>query len=181
MKNSKLFLFVAILLISAVFIQIKAQGTEDVRSNRDSVISAAREIIGHVKYCALISIDSTGDASARTMNPFPPEDDMSVWMATDSRTRKYDEIKKNPNVTLYYANHASAEGYVTIKGKALLVDDMAEKMKRKRDYWEQAFPDFKYLILIKVVPERLEVVNYKHKMYGASVGWSAPFIEMKQP
>ena len=114
------------------------------------------------------------------MNPFPPEEDMSVWMATNSHTRKYDEIKKNPNVTLYYANHAATEGYVTIIGKAVLVDDMAEKLKRKREYWDQAFPDWKYLILIKVIPERLEVISYKHKLFNSSVTWRAPFTEFKK-
>jgi general stress protein 26 len=147
---------------------------------RDSVIKAAREIISHVYFCALITVDSSGTANVRTMNPFPPEDDMTVWMATDTRTRKYQDIKKNPKVSLYYANHAASEGYVTITGKAVLVTDKAEIQKRKREYWDQAFPDFKYLVLIKIVPERLEVINYKHKMSNASVGWLAPFVEFKK-
>lgn len=102
---------------------------------------------------------------------------MCVWMATDSRTQKVKEIKINPKVCLYYANHAVAAGYVTITGKAVLVDDMDEIIKRKRDYWAQAFPDFKYLLLIKVVPERLEVINYAKGMVNASVGWSAPSMD----
>lgn len=122
---------------------------------------AAREIISSVRYCALITIDSVGCADIRTMNPFPPEDDMIVWMATNTRSRKYNEIKKNPNVTLYYVNHSKADGYVTIKGKAVLVKDTAEILKRKRDFWDQAFPDWNYLDLIKVIPQRLEVINYK--------------------
>lgn len=144
---------------------------------RDSIISAAKEIISSVKYCALITIDSAGCADIRTMNPFPPEDDMTVWMATNSRSRKYNEIKKNPNVTLYYANHSKADGYVTIKGKAVLVNDMAEKLKRKRDYWDQSFPDWKYLILIKVIPERLEVINYKRKFYNSDPTWKVPSMD----
>ena len=111
------------------------------------------------------------------MNPFPPEDDMSVWMATNSRSRKIEEIRKNPNVTLYYANHSVATGSVAIKGKAVLIDDMAEKMKRKRDYWDQAFPDFKYLILIKVVPEEMDVINYKRKMFNDPNTFKAPSVK----
>lgn len=164
------------LCLSGFIVTINAQ--EKVKPvERDSVINAAREIISHVKYCALITVDSAGTANVRTMNPFPPEEDMSVWMATNSSTRKFAEIKKNPKVTLYYANHSIAEGYVTITGRAVLVDDMAEKQKRKREYWTQAFPDWKYLILIKIIPEKLEVINYRHKMNNETITWRAPFVE----
>ena len=176
-----LFCFAAFLSLFITSTETKAQGNDYPNLDRDSIISAAREIISSVKYCALITIDSTGTANVRTMNPFPPEEDMTVWMATSSVTRKYDEIKKNPNVTLYYANHAAVDGYVTITGKAVLVDDMAEKLKRKRAYWDQAFPDWKYLILIKVIPERVEVINYKHQMNNASANWRAPFTDFKKP
>lgn len=169
-------IFCSIIFISFFLIGQKTfPQQKDTTSNmRDSIISAAKEIIGSVKYCALITIDSTGCANIRTMNPFPPEDDMTVWMATNSRSRKYHEIKKNPNVTLYFANHSKADGYVAIKGKAVLVNDSTEIMKRKRDYWKQAFPDWKYLVLIKVVPEKLEVINYKRKLYNSDITWDVP-------
>ena len=145
----------------------------------DSIIIAAREIMGAQKYCALGTIDSSGRANIRTMNPFPPEQDMTVWMATNSRSRKVKEIRNNPKVVLYYANHVQATGYVAITGRAVLVDDMEEKMKRKRDYWSQAFPDWKYLVLIKVIPEKLEVINYKHKLLNAPDTWDPPSVEFK--
>jgi general stress protein 26 len=110
------------------------------------------------------------------MNPFPPEDDMCVWMSTSTDTRKFHEIIKNPKVSLYYANHAAAEGYVTITGKAEIVEDQSEIQKRKREYWTQAFPDWNKLVLIKIIPEKLEVVNYKRGMYGAELTWRAPFM-----
>jgi len=156
---------------------IEAQEKYNNSANRDSIISAAREMIENLKYCALITMDTASGISVRTMNPFPPEEDMSVWMATNKHTRKYFEIKKNPNVSLYYANHSKADGYVAIKGKALLVDDMATKLKMKRDYWKQAFPDFNDLILIKVIPERLEIIYYKHKLFNANITWDPPTVE----
>ncbi len=125
--------------------QLMAQEKPAATVNRDPVIAAAREIIGLQKYCALVTIDSTGQPQVRTMNPFPPENDMTVWIATNSRSRKIREIKNNPRVCLYYADHNQAFGYVTIVGKAVLVDDMKEKLKRKKEYWDQAFPDWKYL------------------------------------
>ena len=176
-RLNTLFCSITLTCLIAAVTEVTAQEKDNTSVNRDSVISAAKEIISSLKYCALITIDSTGRANIRTMNPFPPEEDMTVWMATNSRSRKYDEIKKNSNVTLYYADHSKADGYVTIIGKAVLVDDMEEKLKRKREYWDQAFPDWKYLVLIKVIPERMEVINYKRRFYGAEVTWRVPSID----
>jgi general stress protein 26 len=170
--------FVSIALIS---FSINVGLAQIQKVEQDSIIIAAREIIAAQKYCALVTIDSLGRPDIRTMNPFPPEDDMSVWMATNSRSRKVSEIRKNPHVCLYYANHAQAIGSVVIKGTAVLIDDMEEKLKRKREYWSQSFPDWKYLLLIKVIPERIEVINYKRGLYNSPETWSVPFVELKNP
>lgn len=154
-----------------------AQQNADRQPHRDSVIAAAREIMGTQTYCALITLDSTGGPDVRTMNPFPPDSGMIVWIATNSRSRKAEEIRNNARVCLYYADHKNAIGYVAITGKATLVDEMSEKLKRKRAYWDQAFPDWKYLVLIKVVPEKLEVINYKYHLYNDPDTFAAPAIE----
>ncbi len=75
---------------------------------REAILDAAREIMGSQKYCALVTINSLGRPQVRTMNPFPPEDDMTVWMATNSRSRKVAEIQNCSHVCLYYADHQSA-------------------------------------------------------------------------
>jgi general stress protein 26 len=102
-------------------------------------------------------------------------------MATNSRSRKSAAIRRNPNVCLYYADHVHARGYVTIIGKAILVDDMQEKLRRKRESWTQSFPDWTYLLLIKVVPERIEVINYNRGIVSTSDLWTVPSIEFKRP
>jgi general stress protein 26 len=158
-----------------------AQNAGTPRVHTDSLIAAAREIIGQLKYCVFVTLDSTGRPNLRTMNPFPPGKDMTVWMATNSRSRKAHEIKMNPSVNLFYGNLTSATGYVSIRGKAFLVDDMNEKLKRNRGYWAQAFPDWKYLLLIKVVPERMEVINYRRGVVSDSLTWKVPMVEFNSP
>jgi general stress protein 26 len=113
------------------------------------------------------------------MNPFPPEADMTVWIATNSRSRKAGDIRNNSAVCLYYADHSHATGYVTISGKAFLVDDMNEKLRHNREYWKQAFPDWKYLVLIKVVPEKMEVINYRRSVVNDSVTWKTPTVDFR--
>jgi general stress protein 26 len=146
-------------------------------SGRSELIAAAREIIASQQYCALVTQDEEGRAQVRTVNPFPPEEDMAVWIATGTQTRKVQQIRHNAQVTLYYADHSKAAGFVSIRGKALLVDDRAEMIKRKRGYWDSVFPEFKNLILIKVIPEHLEVLNYSRGVNGDPATWHAPSVE----
>jgi len=112
------------------------------------------------------------------MNPFPPEDDMTVWFATNTRSRKVREMKRDPRVTLYYSDHENAIGYVALQGRAVLVDDRSEILKRKRAYWDQAFPGLENLVLVKVVPERLDVLNYKAGTQPDPSTWRTPSIEI---
>jgi general stress protein 26 len=149
------------------------------KAERDAVIAAALEIISSQTYCAIVTVDSSGRPQVRTMNPFPPEDDLTVWFATNSRSRKVHEIQGNPQVCLYYADHEAATGSVVIAGKAVLVDDASEKLKRKRDYWDESFPDWKHLLLIKVIPERLEVLNYGRGLTNEGDAWLTPSIELE--
>ena len=153
---------------------------EEAAKPRDkaALVAAAREIMAAQTYCALVTIDETGRPSVRTMNPFPPEEDMTVWMATNTNSRKVEHIKRDPRVTLYYSNHGTAIGEVALVGRAELTADPAEIQKRKRAYWDQAFPGLKNLTLIKVVPERLEVVNYKAGLNNDPATFRAPSVEL---
>jgi len=148
--------------------------------SRSDLIAAAREIIASQQYCALITQDEQGRSQARTVNPFPPDENMIVWIATSTLTHKVQQIRHDSRVTLYYADHAKATGYVAISGTAVLVDDKAEMIKRKRAYWDTAFPGFKNLVLIKVIPEHLDVLNYSRGAQNDPVTWHAPSVEFKK-
>ncbi len=145
--------------------------------DREQLIAAAREIMQAQTYCALITLDEAGRPQPRTMNPFAPDEEMTVWFATNTRSRKVAQIRKDPRVALYYADHSKATGYVALTGRAFLVDDANEIRKRKRAYWDDAFePGLKNLVLIKVVPERLEVLNYARGALNEQVTWRTPSV-----
>jgi general stress protein 26 len=171
--------FAAICLLTLFISGAVAQEKPPASLSRADLIAAAREIMTAQQYCALITLDEDGRAVVRTMNPFPPEDDMTVWIATSTLTRKVQQIRRDPRVTLYYADHCKATGFVAITGKAVLVDDRAEMIKRKRAYWDTAFPGFKNLVLIKVIPERMDVLNYKAGAVNDPVTWRTPSVEFK--
>ena len=54
----------------------------------------AQEIMINAKNCSLITIDSLGIAHARVMDPFLPEENFTVWMATNPKSLKVRQIKK---------------------------------------------------------------------------------------
>jgi general stress protein 26 len=136
---------------------------------RDTLIGAAREIIKATPFCALVSIDSSGQPQVRTMNPFPLGDEIEIWFATGRKSRKVTEIKNNPKVCVYYADHSSATGYVTITGTAEIIDDKDLLVKMRRPYWD-GIPNWQDIfVLIKVTPGTIDVINYAHGISGDPV------------
>jgi general stress protein 26 len=144
--------------------------------NRDTIFIASREIIKETTYCGLITVDSTGQPQVRTMNPFPVNDELITWFATARSSRKIREIRNNPMVSVYFADHNTAKGYVTITGEAEVIDDIELLTQMKRDYWE-GIPDWQNIfVLIKIVPKTIEVINYKHGLNNAKMTFGAPKI-----
>lgn len=144
--------------------------------NRDTISIAALEIMRETSYCALVTVDSTGQPQIRTMNPFPANGDFITWFATSRTSRKVREIRNNPKVCIYYADHVAAKGYVSLTGKAEIIDDKELLLKMKREYWN-GIPNWQNIfVLIKIVPERLEVINYKHGLNNARDTFKAPSL-----
>jgi general stress protein 26 len=125
------------------------------------LLGVAKSLMEQARYCALITIGPDGRAESRIVDAFAPEADMTVWLATNPVTRKVEQIRKDPRVTLFYWEPARM-GYVTLIGDAALVDDAAEKAKRWKPEWAAFYADehrgADYL-LVRVVPRRLEVVS----------------------
>jgi general stress protein 26 len=173
MKNKFLFITAIVAILSSVKpLKITAQSS----FSRDSILFAAAEIMRDTKYCALVTVDSTGQPQTRTMNPFPVNDSLITWFATSRSSRKVREIRKNPKVSVYYADHVSAKGYVNISGNAKVIDDKELLLKMKRDYWN-GIPDWQNnFVLIKIIPKNLEVINYRHNLNNDPKTFRAPSI-----
>ena len=156
---------------------IRGQVKQAPRLDRQSLLTTAREIMTTARYCALITLDSTGRPHARTMDPFPPEENMVVWLATNPRSRKVTEIRRQHRVTLYYFV-PDDQAYVTISGRARIVRDAREKAKHWKDEWKDFYPDRHYL-LIAVIPDRLEVISVKRGIIGDSITWTPPAVTFR--
>ena len=147
---------------------------------RGELLGAAREIIQSAGTCALITIDEKENPQVRTMDAFAPENDFTVWLATNPNSRKVSQIKKHPDVVLFY-NAKNDNGYVSIHGRAELVDDKASKQKYWKEEWAEFYPDRdKAYLLIRVKPQYLELINYKRAINGDSATWKPVRVEFKK-
>lgn len=148
-------------------------------ASRDTIMLAAREIINETTYCALVTIDSTGQPQIRTMNPFPPNDELITWFATSRTSRKVREIRNNPKVSVYYADHITAKGYVSVTGTATVIDDKELLLKMKREYWNGIPGWQEKFVLIKIIPKTIDVINYKHGLTNDPNTFRAPSVSMQ--
>jgi general stress protein 26 len=147
--------------------------------DRTKVVAAAVQLMGKARHAALITIGLDGHPQSRIVDPFAPEPDMTVWIATNPVTRKVEQIKKDPRVTLSYFD-PSGPGYVTLLARAELVTDPAEKAKHWKDDWIAFYKD-KYrggdYVLIRCKPIRLELVSYAHDILNDPDSWRPVAIE----
>lgn len=155
------------------------QDTHQTSTKNDSLIVVALEIMKAAHYCALITVDESGQPHARTMDPFWPEDDMVIWFGTNPNSRKVKHIRHDSRVVLYYFD-SDGLGYVSITGSARLVNDPKEKALRWKKEWQAFYPDrdSSYL-LIAVDPEKLEIVSEKHNITGDFKTWTPPTVKFK--
>lgn len=174
----KLKVFASALLLCTASVTPGVFGQQPQRLSRDTLIATAREIMGTARYCALITLDSRGRAHTRTMDPFPPDENMVVWFGTNPKSRKVAELRRNNRVTLYYFDR-EGPAYVTVFGVARLVNDPQEKARRWKDEWKAFYPDReKGYLLIAVTPHELEIVSEKKGIVGDAVRWTPPTIRL---
>lgn len=166
--------FYLLLIPTGSFAQEKAEAHAD--SSRVKLLDAAREIIQSSNTCTLITLDQEGRPRARLMDPFPPEEGMTIWFGTKSKSRKVLQIQHDPRATIFYTA-GDQSGYVMIHGDAELVDDAEMKQKYWKDAWQAFYPDKddSYL-LIRVSPAWMEVVSYAHGISGDPVTWEAQSV-----
>lgn len=163
------------ILFSLVFI-VSTIGFLSAVPDDGKIKAAARELIDASKYCTLISTGQDGYPNARTMDAFKPDKNWVVWMGTHSGSRKVGEIRKDNKISLFYES-PGGDGYVTLKGEGFIINDAESKARHFKEGWKEFYPgDRKNFILIKFVPQKMEVVSYKRGLLGEKGTWAAPTV-----
>jgi general stress protein 26 len=158
-----------------------AQDMAPAAPTRAQILDAAMDLMQAARYCTFVTVDEEGQPRARMVDPFPLEQDMTVWMATKAGTRKVAQLRKNPRATLLCFD-GTKKGYMTLLGTATVVDDPAEKAKRWKPEWKPFYddenrrPDY---ILIRLKPSRLEVLSPAHGLGNDARTWLPPSLELE--
>lgn len=121
-------------------------------------IAILKEMAEGVRTCMFTTFSSGDEFGSRPMGTAKIEDDGSLWFYTNEYSLKSKEISKENNVLLAYSD-PSNNTYLTVKGKAELVDDKVRKEAYFSPFVKAWFPDGvedPRLILIKVTPEEAE-------------------------
>ena len=170
-----IFITFCFIIIAPVKISGQKEGVKEY--SKEQLMNAAREIIDASGTCTLITLDDEYRPMVRIMDPFPPESDFTIWFGTNAKSRKVTQIKNNPNVTLYYQD-SDTSGYVVIHGTAQLIDNQKEKQQRWKDSWEDFYPNNREAyLLIKVTPDRMEILSVARDIIGDTKTWQTPVVK----
>ncbi|MCE7862241.1 MAG: hypothetical protein DYG99_01735 [Bacteroidetes bacterium CHB5] len=165
------------LLLGIILCSIACNPTPETKeaTNILTVQEAARQIMID-NTCTLVSVDEYTMPYARIMDPINPDENFVVWLATNPRSRKVLQLEANPNVVLHYVDKAN-NGYVSLYGKAALVRDSVLFNEYWKPAWDQFYPNKNTdCVLIKVQPQRLEVIHYRGGISGDSLTWQPAVI-----
>jgi general stress protein 26 len=151
-------------------------------TDRARVVAAARDVMQKARFCTMVTLGRDGHPQARVVDPFAPEGELTVWIATRPVTRKVREIERDGRVTLLYFD-ASAQAYVTVLGRADIVRDRAEKARRWKAEWKAFYADENRgedYLLIRVRPLRLEILSPGHGLSNDPKTWQPVAVEWNE-
>lgn len=121
---------------------------------RQEELETLRDLIKDVDTAMLTTISEEGLVS-RPMKTQEVEFDGDLWFITKKDTDKYEEIIHENEVNISYAG----KGYVSIRGRAEIVEDIA----KKKELWSKAYEkimktsyDDPNVVLIKIKAEAAE-------------------------
>ena len=164
----------------ALPVAVDAQTVQTAGPGRVAIIAAAKEIMTTSRYATLVTIGPAGQPQARIVDPFAPDSNFIIWVATNALTRKVGEIKADARVTLLYFD-ATAREYATVIGTAQIVDDPAEKLRHWKQEWAEFYSDGPRgsdYVLIRVKPARLEVLSPSRGVLNDPKTWLPAAVDL---
>jgi general stress protein 26 len=167
----------AIILLVAILPPAAAAQTQ--KPSRAAVIAAATDIIQKAHYCTFVTIGEDGQPQARIVDPIAPDSSLAIWFATNPLTRKVNQVRRNPKVTLLCFD-ASTSSYVTVLGRGDLVTDTIEKQRHWKADWASIYPKgagSDEFMLIRITPARIEIVSESRGMIGDAKTWTPLAID----
>jgi general stress protein 26 len=143
------------------------------------VLQTADSIIKSAYYTTLITLDTKNQPRARIVEPFLPKKEYVIWMATNPKSRKVNQLKHNTVATLHYFDKTNL-AYVSLMGNAFLVNDDATKNEIWKEGWEKFYPNREQdYLLIKFVPNTLELISILGGFTGDKATWKPEQVKLR--
>lgn len=127
-------------------------------SRNDKEIRKLDKMINEIKFAMLTTIDADGYIRSRPMMTPPMRFEGSLWFFTGRSTGKVHSIENDQRVNVTYVD-ADSSKYVSISGRATLVDDRSKARELWKAEYETWFPqglDDPELSLIKIDVDEAE-------------------------
>ena len=100
-KSCICFLILTIIfLVSSVLAQ-ENQYFAPQELSRDSLLTLARSIVESAQNLTFITVDNNGKPQARIMSQLPFEENWVIWLGTNPRSRKVQQIKKKFGIAVH--------------------------------------------------------------------------------
>lgn len=151
----------------------------DFTPEEKKIINSAREVIKNAKYGTLITVDKKGQPRSRIMDALFPDDKFEIWLATNPKSRKVNQILNNSNVTMYYWDE-SHNAYVSLMGKATIINDDEIKSNKWKPEWSKFYKNKNEdVMLIHFIPEILEMINVSQGYDGDKKTWEPHQVRLR--
>lgn len=165
---------------SAALAQAAASETGRPQSTKPGrVLEVARQVMVAARYCTMVTLGEKHEPQARIMDPLAPDAALTVYVATNPRSRKVAEIRRDARITLLYFDPIRP-AYVTLIGRAIEVGG-AEKRSHHKDDWQAFFPreNPDSYTLYRIEASRVEVVSAQDGLSGDPATWRPEIIDLK--
>ncbi len=134
----------------------------------NDLYTLALDIMARAPYSFMITMaGAEAGVHARLMEHYGPDEDGAIWLGSLPDTRKVDEIRADPRVTLTF-EITDERAFVVAAGQAVVVDDVTIRRRWWRSEWTAFFPggpDHGYSVM-RVDLTRIEVLSYEAGVAG---------------
>lgn len=131
------------------------------------------DMIKDIKVAMMVTMDSEGRHFARPMVAQEPDEHHDLWFFSSMNSQKIEEIMRNPEVLLSYAD-IDGNAYVSVSGEAAVVRDRAkidELWSESLKAWWPKGKDDPNVTLICVTPKSAEYWDGPASMVVQAFGY----------
>ena len=147
----------------------------------DAILEAARAAIAANTWCFAVTLAADGAPHAWLIQPGQLQPDWSLRFLSDARSRKVQELRRDPRLTLAW-QHDAERAYVTLLGRAAVNSDAVAKRgiwRPEMNHFHPGGPDDPNNVIIEFATERLEIYSGARSIAPPPRGFSAATLTRK--